>query len=375
MPVFEVMAAIKAYDWGSTSSDNICRPFNALGDVDPDMPIAEAWFGTHPAGETIVCATGQTLSKHNSGPLPFLFKFLSVAKCLSIQMHPDAEWARKLHETTPELYPDSIAKAEMTIAMTPFEAFAGFKDLTGLAESVALHPELSTIYKEWLSWASAPLSKAEITRILTKAILGMDDESFKRIIARATAMPETMVDRQNAELISELMYQYPGDRGILIAVLLMQHHKLSPGECLYIPPNVPHAYLHGDAIEIMAASDNVVRIGLTPKPKDTETFFAIADFGSDPPTPTESSSVYHCPWAQECSVNLLTADQNYSFSQKNASGFLIVTSGTAHVGTEDAKETVSQSRAYFFNSTSDMTIVPTSRAFTAVLVIQSMQYR
>ncbi len=36
-------------------------------------------------------------------------------------------------------------------------------------------------------------------------------------------------------------------------------------------PDEPHAYIFGDCIECMANSDNVVRLGLTPKLKDIDT--------------------------------------------------------------------------------------------------------
>ena len=45
--------------------------------------------------------------------------------------------------------------------------------------------------------------------------------------------------------------------------------RLTPGQAIYLPANVPHAYLAGEIIECMAASDNVIRAGLTPKFKDT----------------------------------------------------------------------------------------------------------
>lgn len=45
--------------------------------------------------------------------------------------------------------------------------------------------------------------------------------------------------------------------------------RLQPGQALFLPANVPHAYLKGDIVECMAASDNVIRAGLTPKFKDT----------------------------------------------------------------------------------------------------------
>ena len=44
---------------------------------------------------------------------------------------------------------------------------------------------------------------------------------------------------------------------------------------MIIEANVPHAYISGDCVEIMATSDNVIRAGLTPKFKDVELLLKI----------------------------------------------------------------------------------------------------
>jgi mannose-6-phosphate isomerase len=50
---------------------------------------------------------------------------------------------------------------------------------------------------------------------------------------------------------------------------------LNKGEAIMINPNEPHAYIKGDLIECMVNSNNVVRGGLTPKFKDTETLVKV----------------------------------------------------------------------------------------------------
>lgn len=69
----------------------------------------------------------------------------------------------------------------------------------------------------------------------------------------------------------------------MFAFLLFNLVHLEPGEALYTPAGVPHAYLGGNIIECMASSDNVVRVGLTPKFKDTATLLDIID--TTPQTP------------------------------------------------------------------------------------------
>jgi mannose-6-phosphate isomerase len=52
-------------------------------------------------------------------------------------------------------------------------------------------------------------------------------------------------------------------------------------------PDEPHAYISGDCIECMANSDNVVRLGLTPKLRDQETLMQMLDFKSKAPSLVE----------------------------------------------------------------------------------------
>ncbi|CAG8465361.1 7764_t:CDS:2 [Paraglomus brasilianum] len=78
---------------------------------------------------------------------------------------------------------------------------------------------------------------------------------------------ETGADDCTKELIVRLSTQYPGDIGVF-AVLILNYVKLNPGQAIFLGANEPHAYLFGDCVECMAASDNVVSTGLTPKFKD-----------------------------------------------------------------------------------------------------------
>jgi len=59
--------------------------------------------------------------------------------------------------------------------------------------------------------------------------------------------------------------------------------RCSPGQAIFLSPNEPHAYLSGDIIEVMACSDNVVRAGLTPKPRDTDTLCTMLTYNSGRP--------------------------------------------------------------------------------------------
>jgi mannose-6-phosphate isomerase len=60
--------------------------------------------------------------------------------------------------------------------------------------------------------------------------------------------------------------------------MLLNHVRLQPGEALYLGAGIPHAYLDGLGVEIMANSDNVLRCGLTPKHVDVPELLRIVHF-------------------------------------------------------------------------------------------------
>ena len=60
--------------------------------------------------------------------------------------------------------------------------------------------------------------------------------------------------------------------------MLLNHVQLQPGEALFLGAGVPHAYLSGMGVEIMANSDNVLRCGLTPKHVDVPELLRVVRF-------------------------------------------------------------------------------------------------
>ncbi|MFD0823849.1 mannose-6-phosphate isomerase, class I, partial [Micromonospora zhanjiangensis] len=81
----------------------------------------------------------------------------------------------------------------------------------------------------------------------------------------------------SAGLLRRLAERYPEDPGVLVA-LLLNHVILAPGEAIWMPAGNLHAYLHGVGVEILAASDNVLRGGLTPKRVDVAELIRVLRF-------------------------------------------------------------------------------------------------
>jgi mannose-6-phosphate isomerase class I len=66
-------------------------------------------------------------------------------------------------------------------------------------------------------------------------------------------------------------------------VFLLNLVHLQPGEAIYLPAGILHAYLEGSGIEIMASSNNVLRGGLTSKHVDVPELLTTLRFEGGPP--------------------------------------------------------------------------------------------
>jgi mannose-6-phosphate isomerase len=81
--------------------------------------------------------------------------------------------------------------------------------------------------------------------------------------------------------VRTLATAYPGDPGVVIS-LLTNLVTLERGEVLFLPAGNIHAYLSGLGVEVMAASDNVLRGGLSPKHIDIDELLEVLDFAPLP---------------------------------------------------------------------------------------------
>lgn len=284
--------AVRAYAWGSP--EVIPR---LLGQEPTGEPQAELWVGAHSGGPSVVAGTGTGLDDylaadparllgaatltHFGATLPFLLKVLAVERPLSIQVHPTraqaaagfaAEDAAEVALDDPRrCYRDTNHKPEMVVALTEFEALLGFRrpeETAALLRSFGL-PALTTA-------ASALEAPDGLEKVARSWLSAPDDDVVALVADVVGAAPRTAV----AELVANLAAQYPGDRGVLLA-LLLRHVRLAPGEAAFVDAGVPHAYLHGVAIEPQASSDNTLRAGLTPKYVDVDEVAALLRYEPD----------------------------------------------------------------------------------------------
>jgi len=201
--------------------------------------------------------------------VPFLLKILSVRKALSIQAHPDAELAPRLHSEFPEIYKDPNHKPEIMIAITEFEALCGFRPVKEIVNLVDLVPELSSLFETKVI-AGLKSCQKEGLKLFFKALMTCQKEKVLKAISDLKQRLSKVPPSELEKLCLRLDEQFPEEVGCF-CVFVLNYTRLKPGESLFLAANEPHAYLSGECVECMALSDNVVRAGLTPKFRDIET--------------------------------------------------------------------------------------------------------
>jgi mannose-6-phosphate isomerase len=285
---------IRPYAWGSRHAiaELQGRPVPAPG------PEAELWMGAHPSAPSGVAGTtldaviaadpdrelGPACVARFGPRLPFLLKVLSADQALSIQVHPSRAQAQagfRAENTRglPHLnYVDDWPKPELLCALTPFEVLAGLRpppDAAALLRALSV-AQLAPLAAQ-LEAATSPQAMSQALA----AILEWPDDSRADLIRAVTAACATLASSDSpyagacAAAVREAGH-HPGDLGV-VAMLLLRHEVLAPGQAVFMPAGGLHAYLHGTGIEVLANSDNVVRAGLTSKHVDVPELLTLLD--------------------------------------------------------------------------------------------------
>jgi mannose-6-phosphate isomerase len=287
---------IRPYPWGTRSAiaELQGRPVPAPG------PEAELWMGAHPSAPSAVGwttldeviaaaperALGADCAARFGGRLPFLLKVLSAEKALSIQAHPSraqaeagyaAENARGLAADDPARnYVDDWPKPELLYALTPFEVAAGLRPP---ADAAALLRALRVDELEPLSAALADAVGEDALGAALACVLEWPEP--RPLVASVVAACQRLAASDSpfaaaCAAAARVAADHPGDVGV-VALLLMRHEVLQPGQAVFMPAGGLHAYLHGTGIELLANSDNVVRSGLTGKHIDVPELLRLLD--------------------------------------------------------------------------------------------------
>lgn len=256
-----ITGRVQHYAWG----DRHFLP-ELLGNAPDGDAWAELWLGTHPGGPARIDDDG--MLRDLAGELPYLLKVLAAAEALSLQTHPDAATAEAgfarenaagiTRDATNRTYRDPHAKPELLCALSSFDALCGFRPLAAtevLLRSIGAHDLADHLHQHGLAATVAALYRHELAAAPTIAACAAHDT------------PE-------CTLVRDLAAQYPGEPSVAVT-LLLNRVLLQPGEAIFLGPGNLHAYLRGAGVEVMGASDNVVRGGLTPKHVDVDELLRV----------------------------------------------------------------------------------------------------
>ncbi len=350
--IFKLKGKVQHYAWGGT--DFI--PHWLGIDNKEKKPFAEYWMGAHALfSSTIIINNkeenlfelikqqpekfiGKKVYDHFK-ELPYLFKILDVKDMLSIQVHPSKESAAKgfdeeeangiLINASNRNYKDKNHKPEVMIALSEFWLLHGFlmKDkLLKVLQTVDVFKSMEKIFA---------------------------DDGYKGLYEHVMMMPQNEVDRLLAPLVekeidrkknNELTKQDAGwwvaklfehekqflniDRGIF-SIYFFNIVKVMPGEAVFQGAGLPHAYLEGQNVELMANSDNVLRGGLTPKHVDVPELMKHIVFEGIEPNIMKGDDVavgeknYPCA-AEDFGINKIELNDGEMYRSTTASLEIIV---------------------------------------------------
>lgn len=295
------------YHWGSREAIH-----SVLGTEPDGRPLAELWFGAHPSAPSTIDAgsgpialdeliagdpdgvLGADVQARFGMRLPFLLKLVAPVRPLSLQVHPPAERARIRFaaenaaglplDSPVRNYRDQNHKPELVYALTPFEAVCGFRAPRRAAEllddlDVPLAREL---HAGLAAEPSVAGMRAVFTSLVHPAMRPSPDAIADMAKACAARLRRGSPSPRADRTVVALHRDYPGDPGV-VASLLLNPVSLHPGEALFVPAGGVHAYFSGLGVEIMAASDNVLRAGLTEKHVDVPEMLECVDYVAAPP--------------------------------------------------------------------------------------------
>jgi mannose-6-phosphate isomerase len=171
---------------------------------------------------------------------------------------------------------DDWPKPELLYALTPFEVAAGLRTP---ADASALLRALRVDELEPLAAALADAVGEDALGAALASVLEWPEPC--PLVASVVAACQRLAASDSPFAAAcaaavRVAADHPGDVGV-VALLLMRHEVLQPGQAVFMPAGGLHAYLHGTGIELLANSDNVVRSGLTGKHIDVPELLRLLD--------------------------------------------------------------------------------------------------
>jgi len=383
--IFKLKGVVQHYTWGGY--DFIPQLLGVENTA--HKPFAEYWLGAHgnhPAfienGNEIALndfiATnaddilGHTVNKKFSS-LPYLLKVLDVRQMLSIQVHPSKQAAQLSFEEENKRnipvnalhrnYKDRNHKPELNVALGDFWLLHGFKPEEQLTKVFERREELQflqdifinngyeTLYKEVMLMDQSKLNRVlhpllrRIIPLYNSGSLAKDDEDFW---AAKAALNFCKDDNY--------------DRGIFSIYLFNLVH-LKKGEGIFQSSGLPHAYLEGQNVEIMANSDNVLRAGLTDKHIDVAELLKHVNFEMTIPkiiNPQSQHKTFSSPAEEfELQEYLLARGEEWKIQTRTGEIFFLM-DGRLEMISESERMKISKGESLFVKVATDVVLNPLS---------------
>lgn len=369
----ELICKVQNYEWGKKGDQSLVYDLKKYHDnsIDSEKKYSELWMGTHPNGCSILKSSKKHLSDYIKN-LPFLFKVLSIEKPLSIQAHPNKKLASILFKKYPDIYKDPNHKPEMVVAISTFEALCGFKNLEQILFSMLLSPELIDLLKinpfEIISNSYQFYNNNNGHKIIKELFETLVNSPNEIVESQTQKYIDRIKKKEKKYFIESLSLRinnyFPNDVGIF-CLFFLNYIKLSPGESLYLEPGVPHAYIYGDCIECMANSDNVIRVGLTPKYKDVQTLCSMLNYQHYPIKTITKNYINNHTWLYDSGVEdfvlyyiEIPVNQKYKLSSlpENNHSILLITSGEGHLLNNVTSFNISKGSTIFIYDNSNVFI-------------------
>ena len=358
--IYRIEGKVQNYDWGGKSFITNLISINQKTNV----TYAEYWLGAHAKAPSMIKTNQENISLdvflnqnlaenlglnvlNDFGKLPYLFKVLDVHKMLSIQVHPTIEAAKIGYDLENKKgipltgnnrnYKDKNHKPEIMVALSDFWLLHGFLEREKLIKNLKDTEELNFLLKVFLEKGYFGLyqkvmefTQEEVNTILKPLLDRISVKFLKNELEKSS--PEYWA----AKSVMHKDFQNL-DKGIF-SIYFFNILNLSVGEAIFQDAGVPHAYLEGKNMELMANSDNVLRGGLTSKHIDVEELFKNTKFEETIPVilygvedKTNSEIVYKTKAKdfELSKIELLATSTHTSIS--NSVEILIVMKGSAIV--------------------------------------------
>lgn len=376
--IYKLHGTQQNYVWGG--SDYLPE---LLGQQPDGNPVAELWFGDHPQAPSRIEADGKdqplnewlaknldhalsAQSREKFGDrLPFLLKILDVRLPLSIQLHPnkaqaEAGFAKEeadgiARTAANRNYQDDNHKPESMIALSRFWLLHGFAKLDIINARLDARPSLAPV---------KALIEAHGLHGAYSRIMQSEQATLAQWLDPIIDAPAPKTVSDNPDYWLHYAMDAMGisrdklDAGLL-SFYLFNIVETQIGEGIFQDAQLPHAYLRGQNIEIMAASNNVLRAGLTPKHVDIPELLRIVD--ATPITPKviakpNSDAPYDYPAPiDDYTIHSTVLTDSKTLAWKNAETTIILNmSGTLNVNDGEKTLAISAGEAVFLTPNSQV---------------------